>query len=134
MNRMLQEFFRLAVYVPVDEAGQGADLAAVSAAAVREILRTFRDFGFAGSVGTYQAVVEISSAVETFMPTADSAPTHGAAGIVSAVPSARLVTYIPAGTPREEVDRLVGAVASIHPWEHPLIELDRVSLWMPAEG
>ena len=74
---MLQEFLRLAVYVPVDEAGQGADLAAVSAAAVRKILRTFRDFGFAGSVGTYQAVVEISSAVETFMPTADSVPTHG---------------------------------------------------------
>jgi hypothetical protein len=79
-------------------------------------------------------VVEISSAVETFMPTADSAPTHGAAGVVSAVPSARLVTYIPAGTPREEVDRLVDAVASVHPWEHPLIELDRVSLWMPPPG
>jgi hypothetical protein len=77
---MLQEFLRLAVYVPVDEAGQGADLAAVSAAAVREILRTFRDFGFAGSVGTYQAVVEISSAVETFMPTADSAPTQRSPG------------------------------------------------------
>jgi hypothetical protein len=46
---MLQEFLRLAVYVPVDETGQGADL----------------------------------------------------------------------------------AVASVHPWEHPLIELDRVSLWMP---
>lgn len=129
---MLQEFVRLAVYVPVDEASQGVDLAAASA--VPEILRTFRDFGFAGSVGTYQAVVEISSAVETFMPTADSAPAHGMAGVVSAVPSARLVTYIPAGTPREEIGRLAGAVASVHPWEHPLIELDRVSLWMPPEG
>ena len=109
-----------------------SDLAAASA--VREILRTFRDFGFAGSVGTYQAVVEISSAVETFMPTADSAPTHGAAGIVSAVPSARLVTYIPLGTPSEEIGRLADALASVHPWEHPLIELDRVSLWMPPEG
>ena len=52
---MLQELGRLAVYVPVDEASQGTDLAAASA--VREILRTFRDFGFAGSVGTYKAVV-----------------------------------------------------------------------------
>src|SRR5438876_12194760 len=129
---MHQEFVRLAVYVPVDEASQGADLAAASA--VREILRTFRDSGFAGSVGTYKAVVEISSAVETFMPTADSAPVHGAANIVSAVPSARLVTYIPAGTPREEIGRLAGVLASVHPWEHPLIELDRVSLWMPPEG
>ena len=121
---MLQEFVRLAVYVPVDEGSQDADLTAVSA--VQEILRTFREFDFAGSVGTYRAVAEISSGVETFVPTADAAPTHGVAGSASTVPSARLVTYIPAGTPGEELDRLVDAIASVHPWEHPLIELDRV--------
>lgn len=80
----------------------------MTATAVREILRTMRGLGFAGSVGTYQAVVELSSAVETFMPTTDSAPAHGVAGVVSAVPSARLVTYLPAGTPREEIGRLAG--------------------------
>jgi len=129
---MLQEFVRLAVYVPVDEGSQDADLTAVSA--VQEILRTFREFDFAGSVGTYRAVAEISSGVETFVPTADAAPTHGVAGSASTVPSARLVTYIPAGTPEEELDGLVDAIASVHPWEHPLIELDRVSLWMPPAG
>jgi hypothetical protein len=129
---MLQEFVRLAVYVPVDEGSQDADLTAVSA--VQEILRTFGEFDFAGSVGTYRAVAEISSGVETFVPTADAAPTHGVAGSASTVPSARLVTYIPAGTPGEELDRLVGAIASVHPWEHPVIELDRVSLWMPPAG
>jgi hypothetical protein len=129
---MLQEFVRLAVYVPVDEGSQDAGLTAISA--VREILRTFREFDFAGSVGAYTAVAEISSGVETFVPTADAAPTHGVAGIVSTVPSARLVTYIPAGTPGEELDRLVSAVASAHPWEYPVIELDRVSLWMPSTG
>ena len=129
---MLQEFVRLAVYVPVDEGSQDADLTAVSA--VQEILRTFREFDFAGSVGTYRAVAEISSGVETFVPTADAAPTHGVAGSASTVPSARLVTYIPADTPGEELDRLVDAVASVHPWEHPVIELDRVSLWMPPGG
>jgi hypothetical protein len=129
---MLQEFVRLAVYVPVDEGGQDAGLTAVSA--VQEILRTFREFDFAGSVGSYKAVAEISSGVETFVPTADAVPTHGVAGIASTVPSARLVTYIPAGTPGEELDRLVDAIASVHPWEHPVIELDRVSLWMPPSG
>jgi hypothetical protein len=127
---MLQEFLRLVVYVPVDEASQG--LTVVSAIAVREILRTFRESGFAGSVGTYKAVAEISSGVETFVPTADSAPVHGVADVASTVPSARLVTYIPPGTSPEDVDRLVGAVASVHPWEHPVIEVDRVSLWVAA--
>ena len=65
------------------------------------------------------------------MPTADSAPAHERSRLVSAVPSARLVTYIPAGTPHEGIGGLVNAVASVHPWEHPLIKLDRVSLWMP---
>ena len=129
---MLQEFVRLAVYVPVDEGTQDAGLTAASA--VQDILRTFREFDFAGSVGRYQAVVEISSAVETFVPTADATPTHGVAGIASTVPSSRLVTYVPAGTPAEELDRLVGAIAAVHPWEHPVIELDRVSLWMPPAG
>ena len=129
---MLQEFVRLAVYVSVDEGSRDAGLTAVPA--VREILRTFREFEFAGSVGTYKAVAEISSGVETFVTTEDAAPTHGVAGIASTVPSARLVTYIPGGTPGEELDRLVGAVASVHPWEHPVIELDRVSLWMPSAG
>ena len=129
---MLQEFVRLAVYVPVDEGSQDEGLTAASA--VREVLRAFREFDFAGSVGAYQAVAEISSGVETFVPTADAAPTHGEAGIASTVPSARLVTYVPAGTPGEELDRLVDAVASVHPWEHPVIELNRVSLWMPPAG
>ena len=129
---MLQEFVRLAVYVPVDEGTPDAGLTAVSA--VQEILRTFREFDFAGSVGAYKAVAELSSGMETFVPTADAAPTHGVADSASTVPSARLVTYIPAGTPGEELDRLVDAIASVHPWEHPVIELDRVSLWMPPAG
>jgi hypothetical protein len=128
---MLQEFLRLAVYVPVDEASDGPGPAVASAAAVQEIMRVFRVFDFAGSVGTYRAVAQISGAADTFMPTADSAPVHGAADIASTVPSARVVTYVPAATPGEDVDQLIGALVAAHPWEHPLIELDRVSLWMP---
>jgi hypothetical protein len=52
---MLQEFLRLAVYVSIGEADDGPGLVVASAAAVQEILRVFREFDFAGSVGTYQA-------------------------------------------------------------------------------
>jgi hypothetical protein len=128
---MLQEFLRLAVYLPVDEASQGSGLAVASAPAVQEIMRVIREFDFAGSVGTYRAVAQISGCADTFTPTADSAPVHGAADIASTVPSARVVTYVPAATPGGDVDRLIGALVSVHPWEHPLVEVDRVSLWMP---
>lgn len=129
---MLQEFLRLTVYVPVDEASTASGPAVASASAVQEILRVFSGFDFAGSVGTYKAVAEISSGAETFTPTDDSAPAHGVASVASTVPSARVVTYIPVGTPGEQVERLVGEVVAAHPWEHPLVEMDRVSLWMPS--
>jgi hypothetical protein len=126
---MLREFLRLAVYLPVGEASDG--LTAASDPAVQEVMRVIRAFDFAGSVGTYRAVAQISGCADTFTPTADSAPVHGVADAASTVASARIVTYIPAGTPGGDVDRLIGALVSAHPWEHPLIELDRVSLWMP---
>ena len=129
---MLQEFLRLAVYVPVDEASIGPGTTVASAAAVQEILRVLRAFDFAGSVGTYRAVAQISGGADTFTPTADSAPVHGTADIASTVPSARVVTYVPAETPGEDVDQLVGVLVSAHPWEHPIVEVDRVSLWMPS--
>jgi|1186.fasta_scaffold10958_3 hypothetical protein len=129
---MRQEFLRLAVYLPVDEASQGSGLAVASDPAVQEIMRVIRGFGFAGSVGTYRAVAQISGAADTFTPTADSAPVHGTADIASTVASARIVTYVPAATPAGDVDRLIAALVSAHPWEHPLVEVDRVSLWMPS--
>jgi hypothetical protein len=126
---MLQEFLRLAVYVPVGEASDGLTVA--SDPVVQEIMRVIREFDFAGSVGTYRAVAQISGCADTFTPTADSAPVHGAADIASTVPSARVVTYVPTGTPGADIDQLIGALVSAHPWEHPLVEMDRVSLWMP---
>jgi len=128
---MLQEFLRLAIYVPIDEASEGPGLTVASAAAVQEIMRVLREFDFAGSVGTYRAVAQISGGADTFTPTADSAPGHGVADIAAIVPSARVVTYIPARTPGGDVDRMIDALVSAHPWEHPLVEVDRVSLWMP---
>jgi len=108
---MLQEFLRLAIYVPIDEASEGPGLTVAFAAAVQEIMRVLREFAFT--------------------PTADSAPAHGVADIAAIVPSARVVTYIPARTPGGDVDRMIDALVSAHPWEHPLVEVDRVSLWMP---
>ena len=64
-------------------------LVVASAAAVQEILRVFREFDFAGSVG--------------------------AAGKAATVLSAGLVTYVPAGTPSGRVDQMIGAVVSAHP-------------------
>jgi hypothetical protein len=129
---LFQEYVRLAVYVPIDENDASQSSRIAYADAVEAILDVLRMFEFAGMVGTYKMVAELSGGAETFIPTEDSTPVHGMVGTASIVPSARLVTYVPASTPREEVDRMVDQVVSTHPWEHPVIEVDRVSLWIPS--
>ena len=128
----LREFLRLSVYTPIDEADDSSCSDAEFGRSVQTTLRVLREFDFVGSVGTYKAVAEISKGVETFTPTHASTPTHGTPDILSIVPSARLVTYLPKTVSDEELRRLIHEIVTSHPWEHPVIEVDRVFLWMPA--
>lgn len=129
---MLQTFFRLTVYTPIPETDDLSGSDVVSTDAVQIILRIFRECDFAGRVGTYDAVAEISRGAETFVPTRASSPAQGEINVPSNVVTARLVTYIPTTTTREELDTLIEAIVSAHPWEHPVLEVDQVSLWMPS--
>jgi hypothetical protein len=131
-RQLLQEYIRLAVYVPIEESDAGKSSRIAYADPVQAVLDAFRMFEFAGMVGTYRMVAELSGGAETFMPTENSTPAHGRAGNASVVASVRVVTYIPASTSREKVDRMVDQVVAKHPWEHPVIEVDRVCLWIPS--
>jgi len=129
---MFKRFLRLAVYVPAMAATGEPEKTFESTSAVHTLLSVFRQFDFVGKVGTYKTVVEISNGTETFAPTMNSRPTYGAANVASTVPSVKLVTYMPAGTHSAEVDRMIAEVVLAHPWEHPVIELNPVYLWMPS--
>jgi hypothetical protein len=129
---MLQRFTRLAVHVPIPDAASDVGPDIISANAVQEMLRIFRKYTFTGKVGTYNAVTEISRSEEVFTPTQESTPTEGRANVPSNVASARLVTYLPITTPSEELDTLICEIVSAHSWEHPVLEVDEVSLWMPS--
>ncbi len=130
---MLMRFIRLTVYVPILEAASPELQSPIeSASTVQAILDVFRELDYVGRIGTYKTVVEISSGTETFIPTMASTPTHGMPDLPSIVRSAKLITYLPASTQNAEVDRLVGEVVSAHPWEHPVVEVNSVSLWMPS--
>ena len=129
---MLQGFIRLAVYIPVSEKNFSLISTVESDNSIQAILRILREFDSAGEIGTYKAVAEISKGAETYVPTDASTPTHGVPYVQSMVPSVRLVTYLPNSTDDEELRRLIDEIASAHPWEHPVMEVDRVSLWMPA--
>jgi hypothetical protein len=127
----LREFIRLAVHTPIDETDFSPRSSVEFARAAQDTLRVLREFDFAGSVGTYKAVAEISKGVETYTPTRTSTPAHGTPDMPSIVPSARLVTYLPKTVSDEDLSRLIHEIVISHPWEHPVVEVDRVFLWMP---
>ena len=129
---MFQKFFRLAVHIPIPATNDLSDSDVISANAVQTLLQIFREHDFAGNVGTYNAVTEISRGTETFVPSEASSPTQGEINVPSNVVSARLVTYIPINTAREELDAFIEEIVLAHPWEHPVLEVDRVRLWMPS--
>jgi hypothetical protein len=134
---MLHTYLRLVVYIPIgdaddQDAGNTAASRLMESRSVRSVLRVLQNTGYAGAVGNYKAVAEISAGLETFVPTASSNPAHGSEGVAAVVPSARLVTYLPSSTPAEELSRLTDEIATAHPWEHPVIEVDTARLWLPA--
>jgi hypothetical protein len=129
---MFQTFSRLTIYLPISETDDLSDSSVATAGSVQAILQIFRGHDFAGSVGTYNAVAEISKGTETFVPTKASSPAQGETNVPSNVVSARLVTYVPITTARGDLDALIAEIVSAHPWEHPVLELDEVSLWMPS--
>jgi hypothetical protein len=128
---VLNTFFRITIYIPIEDASHAADSLIVTSESVQPILRVLGTYELAGAVGTYKAVAEISTGIETYTPTESSQPASGAAGSPSVVRSARLVTYIPSLVSIEELSSLTDEIAAAHPWEHPVIEVDRTYLWMP---
>ena len=80
-----------------------------------------------GNFTTYTGVTEIALGLERFTPAAKARPTTGMAGLLSQVPTIVLTTY--ADTQDDgALTEALEAIFAIHPWEIPIIEIDRVQL------
>lgn len=129
---MIAQFTRIATFVPVFDDDNGAAVDTMLLPHVMAVLGLIRRSDHVGAVGAYRAVVEISDGRESFVPTVDAQPAHGDNGSASDVRAIKIITYVAKEIDDLEVVRLVEDLAALHPWEHPIIELDRVQLWMPS--
>lgn len=127
----------LRIFCPVSAETLAAAAAGDPGAIEREahvaaILALIRSDAALGNFGRYRGVCEIGFGAESFVPGPGSAPTLGAPGEAALSPTITLATWIDAGLPGHEVERLVTAIAALHPWEVPVIELGApVSLFSP---
>lgn len=101
---------------------------------VAVILALIRSEAALGNFGRYRGVCEIGFGAETFVPAPDATPTLGAPGEAAHSPTIALNTWIDVALPGDEVERLITAIAALHPWEVPVIELGApVSLFAPDD-
>jgi hypothetical protein len=81
-----------------------------------------------GQLGAYSGVCEISLGIEAFTPGAEARPTVGSPGERSHSATAVLTSYASASLPVERLETILSALAQLHPWEVPVIEVSLVEL------
>ncbi len=78
-----------------------------------------------GAIGPYSGVFELGFGLESFVPGAEALPTTGRAGEAAVVPTVVVKTYAAMDM---NIDAELAAIAAVHPWEIPVIEVGMVEL------
>lgn len=108
-----------------------ARLQAGEAAALRDdpvlagVVDVIRGSDVLGAVGPYRGVFELGFGLESFVPGAEAVPTAGRAGATEVVATVVVKSYAAAGA---DIDAELAAIAAVHPWEVPVIEVGLVEM------
>ena len=96
-----------------------------------QIIDYLRDSDPVGKIGNYGGVYEIGLGLEGYVPLKFSHPTLGNKNTSEETPSISFSTYAANTVKKEVISNFVEGLASLHPWEHPVIEIVSIQLWMP---
>jgi hypothetical protein len=134
---MLSDFFRIKIYIPILSNSPSPDGNVIleqdvnanrDVAAILNLLKTSHPVG---TVGNYSSVYELEASIEGYTPEANAQPTLGESGQVTQIRTIALITYA-AVEAYSAVEAFATAVAALHPWEHPVIEIVKAKLWEPT--
>ncbi len=133
----LVDVYALTIVIPITGTGKlasGTDFEALLGLGtpMDKILALIQASAPIGRLGQYDGVVEISPGFEGFVPRMGSKPRHGASGKFSTVPSLSVLTFAPLDTPPPALERFLQQVIELHPWEHPIIQVEKRQVWVPS--
>lgn len=133
---MLQKYYIIKTYIPVDLAvNTGWPISkqhiVEMSSSLREIIILLQDSDPVGRVGNYQAVYEIGLGLEGFTPGVGSNPTLTQNNDHEETPSVSFTTYVSCDVSEVTISNFVQCLSTIHPWEHPIIEIFDSKLWVP---
>ena len=133
---MLQPFRLIRTYLPVQggnlpEALKSEDGLRAISPAFGPVLELLRRSDPVGRVGDYAAVWGAHPAPGGYIPLPGAHPAQGQVGAPDGGLAIAFVTYASDEVAEEAGEAFIEALAEIHPFEHPVIEVVPIELWMP---
>ncbi len=132
---MLKDFYRITIYVPILQnrpfLGASLEKMAETSPLIKQLIQMLDDNSVVGRVGQYAGVYEIGLGLEGYLPVSNAQPILGEVGVRTRLRTISFKTYVITGSTRNTIDQFVTDVVKIHPWEHPMIEISDVKLWIP---
>jgi hypothetical protein len=125
---LLRSVRRIRVYSPIASATLASvaagDVAAVASDPVAgPLLKFIESCPDCGNFGAYRGVAEVSIGVEAFTPVPGATPTTGRVGERCHSPTVAITTYVGAEVDSGRLAAIMDDLASLHPWEVPVIEV-----------
>lgn len=89
------------------------------------MLAVIRSYPLFGDLGLYHGVFEAALSIEGFTPTDRATPTAGSPGCNTLSPTVTITTYLDDQAEPRAMQAAFDALLAAHPWEVPVIELER---------
>ena len=133
MKTHFRTVHHLTIRCPIDRAtlrllGSGDAAALARDPAIAPILRLIESTPEFGDFGTYTGVCEVTVGLEAFTPGRGADPSLGEVGRRAVSPTATVTTYLASDIGEDRLAELIEALAEVHPWEVPVIELGATRL------
>jgi hypothetical protein len=134
--KSLKKFWRIKVYVPLDDDPREVSLDRIRAKAdqrVKEVLKAMNGVAGAGHVGNYDNIFECDVGFEGYRAEKGAFPRYGAVGKDIMLGRIAVISFIDYNVSADILESIVEAVRAVHPWEHPIIEFTECLLYVPTE-
>ena len=129
------EFWKITTYIPIIDTPLERSLESIASNGlqyVEKIKASIHSIRGVGEVGDYKEIYELDFGFEGYRPTVLAAPRYGRPGEEIILGKVAFTTYLAQTCQEEVLNQLIAAIKLVHPWEHPVIELTEVKLFMPS--
>jgi hypothetical protein len=132
----LRRFWKIKVYVPLDDDPREASLDSIRAKAdsrVRDVVEAMAAVTGVTPIGHYDHIYEMDVGFEGYRAARGASPRYGRVGQDVRLGRVAITSFIEHDASPVTLENIVEAVRAVHPWEHPIIEFTECLLYLPPD-